>query len=137
MAVASPVSDTDDSGPNFAVRVHVMILANSIAEFVGVFFCKIGQRPRLAADDRGKVIEDFVGFHRSAISQLGVTVENILHIGRLRSSRQHVMIKLFRGTGLVAEGLADDFRKDRRDIVVRRGLVSESIGLAVMSFRVC
>jgi len=26
VAVASPVSDTDDSGPNFAVRFHMMIL---------------------------------------------------------------------------------------------------------------
>ena len=72
LSVASPVSDTDDSGPNFAIRFHTMILTRSIAEFVGVLFCEIGQCPRLAADDRGKVIEDFVGLHRSAIGQLGV-----------------------------------------------------------------
>ena len=64
------------------------------------------------------------------------TVEDALHVGRLRSGGEDVPIKLFRRTRLIGKWLADNLGKNRGNFIISGSLIAKPIGLAMVFCRV-
>lgn len=93
---------------------------------------EVGKSARLTTSQLREALECFVGLDIQAVSQIGVAVENALHVGGFGPCSQDVAKEVGRGLRLVGEWLAESLGEDLREFVVGLCLVPEAIGLAGM-----
>jgi hypothetical protein len=83
-----------------------------VPELIFVLRREIRQGPGLLTEDGGQIVENFVNFLATTSSEIGVAIEDALHVGRLRAGCEDIAVKLFRWTRLVGERLTDHLRED-------------------------
>src|SRR5580692_1926809 len=107
--------------PLFIAQLHYP--QNSILKTCGVLDCELSNGFRLPSRDGMKVVEGLVCADVFTVGQVGITVEDALHIRGLSSSSQDVAQEVRRWLRLVRERLSQRLGKGFSQLVVRLGLI--------------
>src|ERR1700723_1412459 len=122
------------STPRFLVQLYRP--QGSILKTCSVLHHELSNRFRLPSRDGMKVVEDLVRANILAVGQVGIAVEDALHVRRFSSSGQNVTQEVCGWLRLVRERLFERVGKGFRELIVGLCLVSQAVGAARVGARI-